>query len=155
MKIQRYKYSYSQFVKTLLVLFLFLAAISPNAKAAYRWNANDIKYEYNVTEGYVHMELKYFNENGSDILDENAGFASSDGYCDLSFGNVKVRIQANNEGNNLDVWTTSGYESYTWKPGRWSSGHADTADRYLLWHTLTACASSTRSAPSAALRTAL
>lgn len=136
MKIQRYKYSYSQFVKTLLVLFLFLAAISPNAKAAYRWNANDIKYEYNVTEGYVHMELKYFNGNGSDILDENAGFASSDGYCDLSFGNVKVRIQANNEGNNLDVWTTSGYESYTWKPGRWSSGNADTADRYvdIYWY---------------------
>jgi hypothetical protein len=83
--------------------------------AAYRWSiATHTDLSWNVDEGRIWIDVKYFDDHGSDIVDYNSGLAPNDGWMNLSFGDTELRITCNSQGSGLSVTRNKGSETYSY-----------------------------------------
>lgn len=94
-----------------MIAFLWMAF---SASAAFRWTVDThTKLTWDVTTGYISIDVMYFDNKGSDIVDYNSGLALKDGYMNLSFGSNSFKITCNTDGNNLKISPQCDYEEYT------------------------------------------
>ncbi|MDR2962842.1 MAG: T9SS type A sorting domain-containing protein [Bacteroidales bacterium] len=123
--------------RTLWAIVALMCLGNWNAFAATKWTTSThTNIEWNVSEGCIYIDLMYWDDNGSDVTDFNAGFSPKAGYLHLSFGDTKILIlsdgtpghtdiSGDGEGNGPSAVTENGTELWSmekiWKDGdhRW------------------------------------
>ena len=111
--------SKSHYILILLTLMLFS---SVSVSAARRWtvNTHTSAPTWQPTEGRIYIDIEYFDDSGSDVVDYNSGLSPDDGYMNLTFGDTELRITCSSGGGSLNVTRRRGSADWSHSDLGWS-----------------------------------